>query len=119
MSLFWKLEREIGLQEALECFQKALDLGREGLEHDVMGCQDHWVHGDIVYCEKSKYHQTTLIIAALLNRTATVWLLSFLWICLATLIHSCISISLINGFGLSPCLYVTNFLASVQYIRDK
>ena len=23
MSLFWKLEREIGLQEALECFQKA------------------------------------------------------------------------------------------------
>ena len=28
MSLFWKLEREIGLQEALECFQKALDSGR-------------------------------------------------------------------------------------------
>ena len=24
MSLFWKLEREIGLQEALECFQKAV-----------------------------------------------------------------------------------------------
>ena len=36
MSLFWKLEREIGLQEALECFQKAVDLGREELEHDVM-----------------------------------------------------------------------------------
>ena len=56
MSLFWKLEREIGLQEALECFQKAVDLGREELEHDVMGCQDCWVQGDIVYCEKSKYH---------------------------------------------------------------
>ena len=54
--LFWKLEREIGLQEALECFQKVLDLGREELEHDVMGCWDCWVHGDIVYCEKSKYH---------------------------------------------------------------
>ena len=53
--LFWKLEREISLQEALECFQKALDSGREELEHDVMGCQDCWVHGDIMYCEKSKY----------------------------------------------------------------
>ena len=56
MSLFWKLEREIGLQDALECFQKPLDLGREELEHDVMGCRDCRVHGDIVYCEKSKYH---------------------------------------------------------------
>ena len=26
--LFWKLEREIGLWEALECFQKVIDLGR-------------------------------------------------------------------------------------------
>ena len=56
MSLFWKLEREIGLQEALECFQKAVDSGREELEHDVMSCRDCWVHGDIVYCERSKYH---------------------------------------------------------------
>ena len=39
MSLFWKLEREIGLQEALDCFQKAVNLGKEELEHDVMGCQ--------------------------------------------------------------------------------
>ena len=38
MSLFWKLEREIGLQEALECFQRAVDSGREEMEHDVMGC---------------------------------------------------------------------------------
>ena len=45
MSLFWKLEREIGLQEALECFQQALDLGKEELEHDVMGCWDRWVQG--------------------------------------------------------------------------
>ena len=51
MSLFWKLEREIGLQEALDCFQKAVDSGREELEHDVMSCWDCWVHGDIVYCE--------------------------------------------------------------------
>ena len=56
MSLFWKLEREIGLQEALECFQKPVDLGKEELEHDVMGCRDCWVQGDVVYCEKSKFH---------------------------------------------------------------
>ena len=49
LSLFWKLEREISLQEAL-------DLGKEEIEHDVMGCRDCWVHGDIVYCEKSKFH---------------------------------------------------------------
>ena len=56
MLLFWKLEREIGLQEALECFRRAVDSGKEELEHDVMGCQDSWVHGDIVYCERSKFH---------------------------------------------------------------
>ena len=38
MSLFWRLEQEIGLQEVLECFQKTLDSGREEMEHDVMGC---------------------------------------------------------------------------------
>ena len=32
MSLFWKLEREIGLPEALKCFQKVVDLGKEELE---------------------------------------------------------------------------------------
>ena len=56
LSLFWKLEREIGLQEALDCFQKALDSGKEELEHDMMGCQDCWIQGDVVYCEKSKFH---------------------------------------------------------------
>ena len=48
MSLFWKLEREIGLQEALECFQKAVDSRKEELEHDVMGCRDCWVQVDVV-----------------------------------------------------------------------
>ena len=56
MLLFWKLEREIGLQEALECFQKAVDSGKEELEHDMMGCRDCWVQGDVVYCEKSEFH---------------------------------------------------------------
>ena len=28
MLLFWKLEREIGLQEALECFQRVVDSGK-------------------------------------------------------------------------------------------
>ena len=47
---------EIGLQEALECFQRAVDLGKEEMEHDVMGCRDCWVQGDVVSCEKSKFH---------------------------------------------------------------
>ena len=56
MSLFWKLEREIGLQEVLECFQRAVDSGKEELEHDVLGCRDCWVQGDVVYCKKRKFH---------------------------------------------------------------
>ena len=48
MSLFWKLEREIGLQEALECFQRVVDSGKEEMEHDVMGCRNCWVQGDVV-----------------------------------------------------------------------
>ena len=93
MLLFWKLEREIGLQEALECFQKAVDLGREELEYDVMGCQDCWVHGDIVYCERASFIPTTLTIAALLGRTVTVWLRSIVLIC-PPLIKNCTSIVL-------------------------
>ena len=56
LSLVWRLEREVGLQEVLECFQKVFDSGREGAEHDVMSCRDCWVNGDVVYCEQSKYH---------------------------------------------------------------
>ena len=56
MSLFWRLEREVGLQEVMDCFQKALDFGKEELEHDAMSCRDCWVNGDIVYCERSKYN---------------------------------------------------------------
>ena len=93
MSLFWKLEREIGLQEALECFQKAVDSGREELEHDVMGCQDCWVHGDIVYCEKSKYHPNHPHHHCPPGRTATVLLLSIVLTCLL-LIQNCTSIVL-------------------------
>ena len=56
LSLFWRLEREVGLQEALECFKRALDSGREEMEHDALSCGDCWVNGDVVYCERSKYH---------------------------------------------------------------
>lgn len=40
----------MGLLEAMDCFQKALDLANIELEHKVMGCKDCWVTGDIVYC---------------------------------------------------------------------
>ena len=38
----------MGLLEVRDCFQKALDLRDQELEHDAMGCKDCWVHGDIV-----------------------------------------------------------------------
>ena len=56
MSLFWKLEGGVGLLEVMDCFQKALDLANVKLEHDVMGCPDCWVNGDIVYCARSWFH---------------------------------------------------------------
>ena len=49
MTLFLKLEKEVGLQEALES-------GQGKLEHDTMSCGDCWVKGGIVYCEQSKYY---------------------------------------------------------------
>ena len=114
MSLFWKLEREIGLQEALECFWRAVDSGKEELEHDVMGCQDCWAHGDIVYCEKSKFHPNHPFIAALLGKIVIVWRLSIVLTCLP-LNQACISIVLNCYIGLrfSPAFYVTNFLANM------
>ena len=61
---------------------------------------------------RASFIPTTPIIAALLGRTAIAWLQSTVRICLP-LIHNCIIISLINGFGFPPLLYVTNFLANV------
>ena len=53
-----------------QCFQKAVDSGKEELEHNVMGCWDCWVHGDIVYYEKSKYHPNhPLLNWRLINRS--------------------------------------------------
>ena len=60
ISLFWKLEGEVGLIEVMECFQKVLDLANVELEHDVMGCQECWVNGDIVYCAWGYYNPTPL-----------------------------------------------------------
>ena len=37
-------------------FREGTGLRKEEMEHDVMSCRDCWVHGDIVYCEKSKFH---------------------------------------------------------------
>ena len=56
MSLFQKLEGEVGLLKAMDCFQKALDSVNMALEHDVMGCGDCWVNGEIVYCAWSQYN---------------------------------------------------------------
>ena len=112
MSLFWRLEQEIGLQETIDCFQKALDLGREEMEYDVMGCRDCWVHSDIVYCEKSKFHPNHP------HHCCPPWQNCY---CLASeyssdlsaLVHNFIIISLANGCGILPPFYVTNFLAKV------
>ena len=114
MSLFWKLEREIGLQEALECFQKVVDLGKEELEHDVMGCWDCWVQGDVVYARRASFTPTILTIAALLGRIATVLLLSIVWIC-QPLVQPCINIvpNCYIGSRFLPAFYVTNFLTYV------
>ena len=56
MSLFWKLEGEVGLLGAMDCFQKALNSANVELEHNVMGCSNCWVNGDIVYCARSQFH---------------------------------------------------------------
>ena len=56
MSLFWKLEGKVGLVEVMDYFWKALDSANVELEYDIMGCQECWVNGDIVYCVQSWYN---------------------------------------------------------------
>ena len=46
----------MGPIEVMWCFQKDLESANVELEHDVMGCHDCWVNGDIVYCAWSRYH---------------------------------------------------------------
>ena len=40
----------------MECFWKVIELGNVEVEHDVLGCKECFVHGDIVYCEQSRYN---------------------------------------------------------------
>lgn len=49
ISLFLKLKWEVDLLGVMDDFQKALDSGNAEIEHDVLGYQDFWVNGDIVY----------------------------------------------------------------------
>ena len=60
MSLFWKLEGQVGLLEVISCFQRAIDSENVEVEHDDLRCKDCWVNGDIVYCEQSRYHSNHL-----------------------------------------------------------
>jgi len=55
-TLYKKLMADYGGLLADEAFWSALELGQVEIFHDVMGCQDCFVGGQIVYCPKSCYN---------------------------------------------------------------
>ena len=53
---FWKLQKDLGMDVALESFWKVLATVEEDLFHDPFGCSDCCVRGDWELCKCSRYH---------------------------------------------------------------
>ena len=56
MKTFWKLQKDLGMDMALESFQKVLATVEEDLFHDPPSCSDCHVQGDWEFCRRSHYH---------------------------------------------------------------
>ena len=56
MRTFWKLQKDLGMDMALESFWKVLATVEEDMFHDPLGCSDCHVQGDWEFCRCSHYH---------------------------------------------------------------
>ena len=56
MKTFWKLQKDMGMDIAMEAFQGVLVLVENDLFHDPLGCLDCQICGDWEYCKHSCYH---------------------------------------------------------------
>ena len=56
MKTFQKLQKDLGMEVALEAFQKVLRVVEEDMYHDAVSCPDFQVQGDWEYCRCSQFH---------------------------------------------------------------
>ena len=56
MKMFQKLQKDLGMEVALESFRKVLAAVEEDIFHDPLGCSDCRVRGDWKFCRRSQYH---------------------------------------------------------------
>ena len=56
MKMFQKLQKDLGMEVALESFRKVLGAVKEDIFHDPLGCSECCVRGDWEFCRRSRYH---------------------------------------------------------------
>ena len=56
MKTFWKLQKDLGLDVALESFWKVLLASMANMYHDAVGCPNCCFHGNWEFCRYSRYH---------------------------------------------------------------
>ena len=56
MKPFQKLWKDMGMDVAMEVFQKVLVAVKSDMFHDPLGCSNCWVQGNWEYCRHSHYH---------------------------------------------------------------
>ena len=56
MKTFQKLQKDLGMEVALESFRKVLAAVEEDIFHDPLGCSECRVRGDWEFCKRSCYH---------------------------------------------------------------
>jgi hypothetical protein len=54
--VFQKAVRKLGVLSAVECFEEMLEMVKEEMYHDGMGCDECQAEGRFVPCPKSSYH---------------------------------------------------------------
>ena len=56
MKTFQKLQKDLGMEVALESFWKVLAMVEEDIFHDPLGCSECHVRGDWEFCKRSQNH---------------------------------------------------------------
>ena len=72
MKTFQKLQKDMGMDVAMEAFQKVLSTIESDLFHDPLGCLNCQVRDDWKYHKHSCYHPSTIFVFVQRVRSAFV-----------------------------------------------
>ena len=56
MKTFQKLQKDLGMEVALESFRKVLAAVEDDIFHDPLGCSNCHVRGNWEFCRRSRFH---------------------------------------------------------------